>query len=331
MTFQVLCLSGGGYFGLYTAAVLKELEEEYPGPIASHFDLIAGTSIGGIIALALASDCPAKDIVDAFEKDGTKIFSDRRAPRNWLGSLLDLRRSFFSAKYGNGDLRATVDRILGDNLMIGDLKHPVIIPAVNLTKGSPQVFKTPHHADFKRDYRLKAADVALATSAAPTYFPIAEIGDELFADGGLFANAPDIIALHEAEHFFDEATSDVHILSIGTTTTQISLSHSTDPNLGIMGWGGRLASAIISAQQMDVGYMMMHKLGERYVRIDSVQSREQERDLDLDVATPEAQRTIRGLASAAVQSSINNPMLHEILGYTAPPPTFYYSERKETK
>src|SRR5277367_2880466 len=75
---------------------------------------------------------------------------------------------------------------------IGDLKHPCIVPTVCLTKGGPQIFKTDHHADFSRDHRLKAVDVALATSAAPSYFPIAEIDDGLYADGGLYANSPDL-------------------------------------------------------------------------------------------------------------------------------------------
>lgn len=329
MRFQILSLSGGGYLGLYTAAVLRKLEAEFSGPIASHFDLIAGTSIGGIIALGLAADIPAAKIAADFEEDGTNIFSERRAARTWLGNVWDVRRSLFSAKYGDAALRNTVERVLGPNLTIGDLSHPVIIPTVNLTKGSPQMFKTPHHSDFKRDYRLKAADVAMATSAAPTYFPIAQIEDELFVDGGLFANAPDLIALHEAEHFFQIPAADVHVLSIGTTTTQISLSHTTNRKLGIFGWGRRLATAIISAQQMDVGYMMAHKLGDRYVRIDTVQSKEQERDLDLDIATPDAQKTIRGLASGAFQENINNPKLQEIFSYSAPPPSFHRTGGKE--
>lgn len=329
MRFQILSLSGGGYLGLYTATVLKELEAEFSGPIASHFDLIAGTSIGGIIALGLAAEIPAEKICADFEACGTGIFSERRAARTWLGNVWDLQRSLFSAKYGDRALRNTIERVLGANLTIGDLSHPVLIPTVNLTKGSPQIFKTPHHADFKRDYRLKAADVAMATSAAPTYFPIAEIEDELFVDGGLFANAPDLIALHEAEHFFQVPKEDVHMLSIGTTTTQISLSHATNRKIGIFGWGRRLPTAIISAQQMDVGYMMMHKLGNRYIRIDTVQSKEQERELDLDVATSDAQKTIRGMASGAFQKYVNKSKVQDVFSYSAPAPTFFYSNRKE--
>ncbi|WP_457833194.1 patatin-like phospholipase family protein, partial [Staphylococcus aureus] len=72
--FQILALSGGGYRGLFTAKVLADLEQEIGGPIAAKFDLIAGTSIGGILALAVAMEVPAEQMVSLFEKHGEKIF-----------------------------------------------------------------------------------------------------------------------------------------------------------------------------------------------------------------------------------------------------------------
>lgn len=324
MAFQILSLSGGGYLGLYTVAVLAELEEQFGSPIAAHFDLLAGTSVGGIIALGLAAEYPASEIKAAFEKNGSRIFSDRPAPTTKAGEWRDFLRSLRAPKNDGGALRETIEAVVGDETLIGDLRHPVIIPAVNLTKGKPQLFKTPHHRTFLRDHRLRLVDVGLATSAAPTYFPVAEIGDELFADGGLFANSPDLLALHEAEHFFEVATNEVRMLSIGTTTTQFSFSHVGGRQLGVFGWGRRLAQTMISSQQMDVSYILQHKLNERYLRIDEVQSKEQERDLGLDVATSDAQKTIRGMASGSVQAALNLPVLQEILQYTAPAPRFYY-------
>ena len=96
---------------------------------------------------------------------------------------------------------------------------PVLIPSVNMTKGSVQMFKTAHDPRLVTDYRRRAADVAMATSAAPTFFPLAEIDGAYFADGGLVANAPDMCALHEACVFLGTKADDVSILSIGTTTT----------------------------------------------------------------------------------------------------------------
>lgn len=325
--FHILSLSGGGYLGLYTISVLAALEEACGVPIARRFDLIAGTSVGGIIALGLAAEVPAAQIKEAFERDGTSIFSERPASRGKLGALRDLARFWCKPKYPSEPLRQTVAGIVGAQTRIGDLKHPVIVPAVNLTKGGPQLFKTPHHADFSQDLKLHVTDVALATAAAPTYFPVAEIGNSLFADGGLYANSPDLLAVHEAEIFFGRSAADIHLLSIGTTTSQFSFSHANGRQLGAFAWMSeqRLVNVIVAAQQHSVDFMMKHRLGERYLRIDALQSKEQERDLALDIATPSARSTIMGLAQTSVQSTVNNPRLREFLSYQAAPSKFFHS------
>ena len=326
MAFQILALSGGGFLGLYSAAVLAEVEKVSARPVAESFDLLAGTSIGGIIALGLAAGKSAAEIQCAFEQHGQKIFSKRPPPTTSLGSFRDLLRATFSSKYKAEALRETVAAIVGPDTRIGDLKRPVIVPAVNLTKGKPQIFKTPHHPDFRFDLNLKVVDVALATAAAPTYFPLAEIEDSLFADGGLYANSPDILALHEATHFFKVREDVVKILSVGTTTAQFSFGHSKSTRFGIADWfrGQRLMNVIISSQQKSVDYMLRHRLGGRYVRLDAAQSKEQERILGLDVATVAAQKTIRALAAATAQESISDAMLQDMLRYDAPSPRFYH-------
>lgn len=240
--------------------------------------------------------------------------------------MLDLGRALINPKYKHDGLRNALCEFIDPSTLIGDLKHPIVVPTINLTKGKPQVFKTPHHERFERDHRVMVHDVALATSAAPTFFPLAQVGDELFTDGGLCANMPDSVALHEAEYFFNIPTEHVSILSIGTTTSQFSFSHSTGRNLGILDWfyDTRLMSVILSSQQKMTESMLLHKLGNRYMRIDSIQSKAQERDLGLDVATPAAQSTIKGLASAAFREIVSNPMLRNMLQHTPPTPYFYY-------
>jgi cGAMP-activated phospholipase len=230
-------------------------------------------------------------------------------------------------KYQSDALRRTIIELVGEDTRIGDLKHPVIVPAVNLTKGKPQVFKTPHHVNFRTDLHLKVVDAAVATAAAPTYFPIAEIGDALYADGGLYANSPDLLAVHEAEHFLGIPLDQIHLLSVGTTTAQFSFAHAHGRQLGSFGWWReqRLVNVMIASQQHSVNFMMGHRLGDRYLRLDADQSKEQERHLALDVATPEAQKTIRGLAAATVQTHINESRLTAFLAHTAPPPVFHHN------
>ncbi|HUQ36737.1 MAG TPA: CBASS cGAMP-activated phospholipase [Aestuariivirga sp.] len=323
--FNILCLSGGGYLGLYTIAVLADLEKASGKPIAHSFDLMAGTSIGGIIALGLAAEVPVARMQTVFEKDGPKIFSKTPAPQSKFAVLRDLSRSLFSAKYKSELLRKTIAKLIGKNTTIGDLKHRVIVPSVNLTKGQPQVFKTPHLEAYKKDLKLNAVDVALATSAAPTYFPVAEIGNSLFADGGLYANSPDLLAIHEATYFLKNKEDTIHLLSIGTTTSQFSFSHALGKNLGSYEWMSeqRLVNVMISSQQLSVDYMTKHRLGDRYLRLDATQSKEQERYLALDVATDDAKKTILGLASATSQAYASNPILLDFLRYSAPKPTLY--------
>jgi predicted acylesterase/phospholipase RssA len=225
--------------GLHAAAVLAAIEERINARIATRFDLIAGTSVGGIIALGVANEVPAAKIKKAFEDDGTDIFSARRAPQNSLGKILDVLRSVIGPKYDSAALRKTIIDIVGAEITIGSLKHPCIIPTVSLTKGGPQIFKTDHHSDFGSDHRLKAVDVAMATSAAPTHFPIAEIGDGLYADGGLYADSPDLIAVHEVERFL---TLPLLIFASSASERQLPDFHSRtiqEPNLAFSNgpWG----------------------------------------------------------------------------------------------
>lgn len=323
MAFQILALSGGGYLGLYTAEILALLERETGRPLASCFDLVCGTSVGGILAIGLAMEVPAADMRDKLERQGERIFSARGRP--W-SELWDARRFFFKAKYDGEPLRAAIAEMIGAETKIGDAKHRLLVPAVNMTKGSVQMFKTGHHADFKTDPQRNAVDVAMATSAAPTYFPLALCGREQFVDGGIVANAPDVCALHEATHFLGQDSKDVRILSIGTTTTKFSIKRSLGPNLGIREWmsRGRLFSTIISAQQQLVEYILGHDLGDRYFRVDAVQSPEQQADLALDIANKPARETLLGLAEATFQKISTDKRLQSFLSHSPSLPEFFH-------
>lgn len=305
--FQILSLSGGGYLGLYTAAVLRRLEEDAGRPIGECFDLIAGTSVGGVIALGLAAGTTAADIERTFLEKGHEIFGGKpprktRAGRA-LATLGQLVMHPFRASYPSEPLREVIRSIIPMETTLGDLDRRVIIPAVNLTKGKPQVFKTPHHETFRRDWRLPVEDVAMATSAAPTFFPAHEIDSELFTDGGLYANSPDHLALHEASHFLNRDLVDVHLLSIGTTSASFSWSNANGKNLGWLNWaiGQRLIKALMASQQINVDYMARHILGDRYVRIDREQSAEQQIQLGLDVASDTSKSDLVALANASVR------------------------------
>ncbi len=305
--------------GLYTASVLEKLEETLGAPIASRFDLIAGTSIGGIIALGLASGLPAKKIREAFQAHGSSIFTNK-PPAQGMRALREMLGSANRAKYRQENLKAAISEMVNPTLRIGDLKRPVLIPTVNLTTGKPQMFKTPHHDTLVRDKHLMVVDVALATSAAPTYFPLAQIGDSLYADGGMYANSPDLMAFHEAKKFLGTKEEDIRVLSIGSTSSNFSFSHSGGTDLGWMQWmkDARLPSVMIASQQFIADILMQHTMGDRYFRIDTAQSPEQERSIGLDVASEAATRDLLALAEAAVQAALPKPFVKEILQHEVP-------------
>ena len=184
--FHVLALSGGGYRSLYTATVLAELEATMGRPIASHFDLICGTSAGGLLALGLAANIPAPELKALFENQGSQIFGKRSWARRALGF-------WWQAKHASNGLREVLTERFGE-MTVGNLKHRVLVPAVNYTTGRGQFFKTPHHHSFELDHRMRVVDVAMATAAAPVYFPLARNDRGVFADGGLVGNAPGLAA-----------------------------------------------------------------------------------------------------------------------------------------
>ncbi|MFA6063620.1 MAG: CBASS cGAMP-activated phospholipase [Gallionella sp.] len=306
--FQALALTGGGFRGLFAAQALQCMEEHIGHPVGRHFDISCGTSIGGIVALAVAFEIPMKKVVEVFTAHGEEIFPSHKHPEGKWQIGCDLFKHRNKPRYSSTPLRDAIALLIPEDALLGDAIHPVAIPAVNVTEGRPQVFKTRHKSEWHRDWKLKAIDVALATSAAPTFFELAEVSGSLYSDGGLFANAPDLIACHEAEHYFNVPIDAIRILSIGTTTKSYSISFNAGREFGVADWmqDARLFSVMISAQQQFVDQLMSHRLGDQYFRLDKEPSQEQASDLGLDVATPVAIQTLKALAAKATTDLIGN-------------------------
>ena len=189
--FKILSLDGGGVRGAFAASFLARMEEKLNISIVEHFDLIAGTSTGGIVAVALAMGLPAVQIESLYRTHGRAIFTRRpqcRLPmwKRVLAARVDkkLRRysldvdGFLQSKFGAGVLKATLTKELGDRTL-EEAKTRLVVPSVNLTLGQTKVFKTPHLPGMIEDRHWAAVDVILATTAAPTYFPHASIGRSL--------------------------------------------------------------------------------------------------------------------------------------------------------
>ena len=165
--FRILSLAGGGYLGLYTACVLAELEARAGVPLAQRFDLIAGTSVGGILALGLAFEVPVDEIRRLFLERGARIFSTRPLATGPVSKLLDLTRSVFGPKYSGEPLRKALSERLGRQTL-ADALHPVVVPAVNVSSSMTKIFKSPHGPRSGGDESVLAVDAAMATCAAPS-------------------------------------------------------------------------------------------------------------------------------------------------------------------
>jgi predicted acylesterase/phospholipase RssA len=292
----VLALSGGGFLGLYTATVLAGLEARAGRPLGRCFGMLAGTSIGGLLGMALAFEVPMRVVVELMLNHGSRVFSHRPLPHGAVSRLLDLSRSVTGPKYGGRELREALRSVLGER-RLGEALHPLVIPAVDVLACRSKVFKTPHGQMQESDAELPIVDVVMAACAAPAYFPSVRVGERLYADGGLFAVAPDQIALHEAQHFLDIPPERVSMLSVGTATARYRPREGVeDPQAGAVGWlsEGRLILTILSVQQQHVQAMMEDRLGSRYLRLDA--DWPADAGLGIDVATPQAAEVLQGLA-----------------------------------
>jgi patatin-like phospholipase/acyl hydrolase len=213
---RILCIDGGGILGMFPASLLAGLEQHLDRPIGSYFDLIAGTSTGGIIAIGLAMGLPASDLLELYEKRGAEIFGDGHCPMiDYLYRKLRAFRWSYRRKHDPGPLRAVLADVLGDK-RIGNAKTRLVIPAWNPVARSVYIYKTAHHSRLKNDYKSLAVDAALATAAAPSYFPqhVTQHAVGLL-DGGIWANNPVALAVVEAVTLLGWPRNSLHVLSLG--------------------------------------------------------------------------------------------------------------------
>ena len=212
--FRILSIDGGGIRGVFPAAFLRELERVHTGgrSIGEYFDLVAGTSTGGILALGLAAGFTASDLQELYVERGREIFP--RPFGGWLGRVIGRLWYLGSARYSQKALRNVLSEKLGD-LTLGDSRVRLCIPCFEGRHSEVYVFKTPHHPDYRTDRFDPMIRAALATSAAPVYFrPLVE-GGYTFVDGGVWANNPSMLAVVEAMTAFDVERDRIEVLSIG--------------------------------------------------------------------------------------------------------------------
>jgi uncharacterized protein len=248
--FQILALDGGGLRGIFSAAILAALEEDLQISVTDHFDLIAGTSTGGIIALGLGLGMRPRQIVEFYGELGAEVF------RNRLG--LASARQVLRAKYQPGPLRSALTSVFGER-KFGDSTKRLVVTSYNLGADDVYLFRTAHHPRLRRDWRERAVDVAMATSAAPTFLPGFPLAGTRLVDGGVWANNPAMVAVVEAVGTCGMRLEDLRVFSLGTTIEVRHRSRRLDQG-GLLPWSRAAVDVILRAQSISTNNQVYHLL-----------------------------------------------------------------------
>src|SRR5215211_3420814 len=252
---KVLSIDGGGIRGIIPALVLAEIERRTRRPAATLFDLIAGTSTGGLLACALAKPdaLSAERLVDLYENEGPHIFSRSIWQRIRSGEGL------VDEKYDAGALDETLKRYLGD-ARLKDTVTEILVPAYDTEARRPVFFTSaPAREDPTMDFPLR--EVARATASAPTYFQPLLLRDHPLIDGGVFAVNPGMSAL--ADVLRRSPGAEVVLVSLGTGQLTRPFPWEEVKDWGLLEWARPLIDVVFDGSSDVVDYELTQVLGER--------------------------------------------------------------------
>lgn len=274
VSFRILALDGGGIKGAFTASVLATLEEALGESVGSQFDLIAGTSTGGILAIGLGMGLHPCDMLKFYRDRGPVIFPITRLHKHWKREFLH----FFRPKHSQDVLLRELKSAYlpdGRKRVLGDSVCRLVIPAYDAISGACHIFRTPHHPLLKIDEFTSVTDVALATAAAPTYFSAARVRNMIsnasYFDGGVWANCPAMAAIVEAVCYLGVPLDRIDVLSIGTTSEPFTVKMMA--KAGIVRWGKTLIELLMNAQVDSAVRHAEQLVGEaRFLRVNTVTS-----------------------------------------------------------
>ncbi len=254
---RVLSIDGGGVRGIIPLTILKHVEEITGRRIADMFDLIVGTSAGGIAALALAhpKQYSAKEVLDHYYTLSRRVF--RADPWHKVTSL----GGATGPRYHYSRLKDNLDKVYLNTLM-AECATPTMVTAYNIHKRQTLFLKS------WKDGWCGMSEAGLATSAAPTYFRPLKLTRKLVAiDGGVCVNNPAMCAYAEARKLWPEE-QDVRLLSIGTGQSTRRIPYDDAKDWGVVGWMGCLLNIIGDGESDAVNYQLENILGkDKYLRL----------------------------------------------------------------
>lgn len=284
-SYRMLSIDGGGIRGLIPATLLAEIERRTERPMSELFDLVAGTSTGGILALALTLPdserrpaWSARDLIGVYEREGPSIFSRS------LWHRIRSAEGLIDERYPVDGLERAFDSYLG-RARLSEALTEVLVTAYDIERRAPYFFKRRNaQADAAADFQMREA--ALATSAAPTYFEPVKLeraGASYLAlvDGGVFANNPAMCAFAEARRWQPDA--DVTLVSLGTGELTRRLPYDDAKDWGLAEWAKPILDVVFDGVSDTVDYQLRQMLPpDRYHRF---QTSLDKADDDLDDAS----------------------------------------------
>lgn len=269
---RVLSVDGGGVRGIVPALVLAEIEARTGRQAAELFDVVAGTSIGAVLAVGLAVPgengkprwC-AEDGVEIYRSRLPEVF-DRSSWRSLAGA-----GGVLHERYDEGPVETMLAHYFGDHMLSEALTN-VIVPAYDLVNNDVLLFDS---ADAKSvpEHDLMMRVVVRGATAAPTYFepepvgPPVSVREHLLVDGGLFANNPGVCAFVQAQH--RHLGADVVMVSLGTGSSEHPLPHGEVKSWGLAHWARPIFSLVLDSASQATDHHLRSLLGEeRYFRFD---------------------------------------------------------------
>jgi patatin-like phospholipase/acyl hydrolase len=285
---KILSIDGGGIRGIIPAVVLAEIERRTGRRACELFDLIAGTSTGGIVALGVTVPNPkekgrpqwsAQDLVGMYEEEGPKIF------HHSLLRTIETVDGLYGEQYDASGLETALAQYMGEARLPQALTK-VLITSYDIQRHEPFFFKSfapsPHPVTTApregvprdtgvptqpADYPMRT--VARATSAAPTYFEPADVPavdpppdgprDYVLVDGGTFANNPAMCAYAEATR--NHPGAEQLIVSLGTGRLTESISYKQARRWGLIQWAHPLLDVMMDGASAAVDYQLDELLG----------------------------------------------------------------------
>ncbi len=317
--FKVLSIDGGGIRGLYSAELLTGLAARFKIPadkIGACFDLIAGTSTGGLLAAGLCANKSPSVLSRLYKEKGADIFSGTPMPESKWKLPLWMIKHFRKAIHPSDNLRLSLNELLGSQTFEEIYERNRIalcMTAVNMLDHSPRIFKTPHMSEYDRDNNMTLTDACLATSAAPLYLPLHRMSSDsgnipnVYADGGLWMNNPAPVALIEALKMTDPS-QEIMIFSVGNPNPVAGVNPaSIRLNKGLFGWraGALPLELSMNAQAQAANHLssqlsdQLTKMGRKVTIIRATQSpvsAEQSKYLGLDNASERSLSLLTSLA-----------------------------------